>query len=222
MQKRKTAERSGPSRNYAPGLDTRQAIVRAAVRILMREGHQAITFAAVAKEADIASKGHVQYHFPTRQDLIEAVSDYTVERHRRDYEKALRDLVRAGDASSVAAVVEWHLDRFADTSLARVVLERTSLPWLRRVGRTAAFRIQENSVAAIVAAYGIVPGTPESEACAELFRLLGVVLNGVATVYGIKGRDDPDYLAFKKSFSASFVPELEKRILRALDRLDPT
>lgn len=188
----------------------------------MREGHQAITFAAVAKEADIASKGHVQYHFPTRQDLIEAVSDYTVERHAKDYEETLRRLVRPGDASSAAAVVDWHLDQFADPGLARIVLERTSLPWLRRVGRTAAFRIQENSVAAIVKAYGIRPGSHAAEACAERFRLLGVVLNGVATVYGIKGRDDPDFLAFKRDFAAFFVPDLEERIRRALEAGDAT
>lgn len=57
---------------------TRARLLEAAVHCLATQGWNAATVAVIAKEAGI-SRGALQHHFPTREDLIVAALDYTFE-----------------------------------------------------------------------------------------------------------------------------------------------
>lgn len=56
----------------------REAILEAAVRVLLRDGLLAMTLEAVAREANV-SKGGVFYHFASKDDLVSAMVTFFLE-----------------------------------------------------------------------------------------------------------------------------------------------
>ncbi|TJZ57481.1 TetR/AcrR family transcriptional regulator [Streptomyces piniterrae] len=74
----------GGRRTAAPpptpkGSDRRRALLDAAERILIADGHTQLSMRAVAAAADVRL-GHLQYYFPARADLIGAVLNRALER----------------------------------------------------------------------------------------------------------------------------------------------
>jgi DNA-binding transcriptional regulator YbjK len=67
----------------------REAIVRAAVRIVGREGVAAVTHRRLAAEADV-SLSSTTWHFATKADILEAALRWT----------ARREVARIGERSS--------------------------------------------------------------------------------------------------------------------------
>ena len=74
---------------------TRDRILDAAQRILVRDGGDRLTIASVAEEARI-SKGGLFYHFASKQDLVEGL----IERYTREFDR----LLEAADDSPGSAV----------------------------------------------------------------------------------------------------------------------
>lgn len=70
---------------------TRKAILQAANRVVVRDGSNALTLDAVAKEAGV-SKGGLLYHFPSKEALISAMVDELIQ----SADEAMRQL-QAGD-----------------------------------------------------------------------------------------------------------------------------
>ena len=64
---------------------TRDRILDAAQRILVRDGGDRLTIASVAEEARI-SKGGLFYHFASKQDLVEGL----IERYTREIASSRR------------------------------------------------------------------------------------------------------------------------------------
>jgi len=69
---------------------TRTSILEAAERILLEEGHGAVTSRAVAARAGIHA-GNVHYYFPTLDDLFVALLDRGADRNLRRIGEALAD-----------------------------------------------------------------------------------------------------------------------------------
>ncbi len=61
----------------------RPAILRAAQRILQRDGVAHLTIDAVARESGV-SKGGVLYHFPSKEALLEGIVSFLMEDFTRD------------------------------------------------------------------------------------------------------------------------------------------
>ncbi|MEU1879219.1 TetR family transcriptional regulator [Streptosporangium sp. NPDC020072] len=75
----------------------REEIARAALRLCVREGPEAVTVGRVAVEASI-SKGLVQHYFPAKEELLRLAA--TMRRH--DIESAFAAAVRPGDPPRTA------------------------------------------------------------------------------------------------------------------------
>ena len=69
---------------------TRDRILDAAQRVLVRDGGDRLTIASVAEEARI-SKGGLFYHFASKQELVEGL----IERYTREFDR----LLEAADGS---------------------------------------------------------------------------------------------------------------------------
>ena len=74
---------------------TRDRILDAAQRVLVRDGGDRLTIASVAEEARI-SKGGLFYHFASKQELVEGL----IERYTREFDR----LLEAADGSPGSAV----------------------------------------------------------------------------------------------------------------------
>jgi AcrR family transcriptional regulator len=74
---------------------TRERLLEAAERLILRDGVARMTLAAVSRGAGV-SKGGLLYHFPTKDALIGAMIERFIERFEGDIEENLRDELGAG------------------------------------------------------------------------------------------------------------------------------
>src|ERR1044072_3283329 len=76
-----------------PRARTRDNLLDAATRVVQRDGAQALTLDAVAKEAEV-SKGGLLYHFKSKNDLVQAMVERWMADFGREMEEADPDFVR--------------------------------------------------------------------------------------------------------------------------------
>ncbi len=86
---------------------TRRRILDAAMRLFAERGYHASSNADVAEAASL-TRGAMLYHFPTREDLVEAAIDHIQERRTEAFETAARDQGH-GDATDQAIDAYWEL-----------------------------------------------------------------------------------------------------------------
>lgn len=92
-------------------LRTRRRILDAAMRLFAERGYHASSNADVAEAAGL-TRGAMLYHFPTREDLVEAAIDHIQERRTEAFETAARDQGH-GDVADQAIDAYWELLRQA-------------------------------------------------------------------------------------------------------------
>lgn len=136
--------------------DTRTRLIDAATEVLLRDGAQALTLDAVAKQAQV-SKGGLLYHFPSKQALVGGM----VQRLVGQFDDAL---ARAGDEPGAAtrvyltATVSPHhtaagarADRASAALLAAALVEPDALGPLRDIYRAWQKRLDQDGIDPAVA-----------------------------------------------------------------------
>ena len=98
---------SGSRRTATSAADTRQVILAAAEKVLIRVGYANFTTRKVAAAAGIAV-GNLTYHFPNKVELTEALIDYILDR----YIDQIRNPTSATPASSSSRARVGSLDHF--------------------------------------------------------------------------------------------------------------
>jgi AcrR family transcriptional regulator len=107
-----TLSKSTPQSKTTPkSLRTRRRILDAAMQLFAERGYHASSNADVA-EASGLTRGAMLYHFPTREDLVEAAIDHIQQRRTEAFEAAAREQAE-GDATDQAIDAYWELLRQA-------------------------------------------------------------------------------------------------------------
>jgi AcrR family transcriptional regulator len=118
-----------------PASSTRNRLLDAAATVVHRDGAQALTLDAVAKEAEV-SKGGLLYHFKSKHDLVQAMVERWLEQFGHEMDEADADFVRgyikastpdSNELGMLAALV-------ADPSLLLAVRKQYGI-WQDRVER---------------------------------------------------------------------------------------
>ena len=91
-------------RGYQVGHDTRQMIVSVAGKVLVESGYQGLTLKRVADAAGI-SVGNLNYHFRTKESLIEALIEHVL----TDFSSRFEDIVRRQGTAGGPATSEPQL-----------------------------------------------------------------------------------------------------------------
>jgi AcrR family transcriptional regulator len=136
--------------------ETRTRLLDAATEVLLRDGAQALTLEAVARQAQV-SKGGLLYHFPTKQALIAGMVDRLV----GHFDAAL---AQAGDEPGaatrvyLAATVKRRFtaagsaaDRATAALLAAAIVEPDALAPLREIYRRWQRRLENDGIDPAVA-----------------------------------------------------------------------
>ncbi len=84
--------------------ERKQQILQQAIQIIAREGYGKLTMRALAKASGM-KLGALQYHFATREVLLQALTDAIAE----DYAASLAQLEAENDALTIRDVVQWYL-----------------------------------------------------------------------------------------------------------------
>lgn len=87
---------------------TRSRILDQAVRVIATRGYAAATNAAVAEAAGI-TRGAMLYHFPTREDLLEAAIGHIQAQRAALFREATESLPTGGDVTEHAIESYWEL-----------------------------------------------------------------------------------------------------------------
>ncbi|MEL7538362.1 MAG: TetR/AcrR family transcriptional regulator [Pseudomonadota bacterium] len=85
---------------------TRQQILDAAVRCIVKIGYANTTTMMIANEAGL-SRGATLHHFPSKIDIIKATVDYLYEKRKRAFQKSSIDLPEHGDRVRQAVAAYW-------------------------------------------------------------------------------------------------------------------
>lgn len=97
------------AKSTAKALRTRTRILDAALRLFVRVGYHAATNAEIAEACGL-TRGAMLYHFPSREELVEAAIAHIEARRSRLLEQAANTAVPAGvDAAEHAVDVYWAL-----------------------------------------------------------------------------------------------------------------
>lgn len=75
---------------YAKGHETREEILRAALHLLVEEGYRAMTMRRIAGKCGM-KLGNLTYHFPTREDLVQALLDAVISSYEIEFLEILHD-----------------------------------------------------------------------------------------------------------------------------------
>lgn len=97
---------SSPSRASVSTEGRRSAILRAAYRVMAREGVHRTPLDRVAAEAGV-SKGLLLYHFHSKDALVLAAMEWVLNATAARIRKALADIVNPADAISVVIDAVW-------------------------------------------------------------------------------------------------------------------
>lgn len=116
---------AGRPGTYVRGTETVDAILKAALRVLINEGAGAFTIRRIAAECGM-KVGNVSYHFPRKELLIQVLLDDLFE----SYDKLLDDRVRQPDLSTqdrLRVVIEMCLEDIARMRTTRLFTELWAL-----------------------------------------------------------------------------------------------
>ena len=118
-----------------PPARTRERLLDAAAKVVHRDGAQALTLDAVAREAEV-SKGGLLYHFKSKNDLVNAMVERWMAEFQREIDEADEHFVRGYVKASAPAGNELGMlaALVADPSLLVAVRRQYGI-WQDRVER---------------------------------------------------------------------------------------
>lgn len=73
---------------YAKGHETREEILRAALHLLVNSGYRAMSMRKIASACGM-KLGNLTYHFPTREDLVQALLDSVISSYEIEFDKIM-------------------------------------------------------------------------------------------------------------------------------------
>ena len=132
------AASASPARPLRKGERSRLAILEAALRVIAREGVEAVTHRSVAREAGI-SHGSTTYHFASRDEIVLEAFRHYIDSVDRDIAAALAGEGGEGAADLVDVLVAFARREFEDRERVAAEYELTIYA-ARSPGLNAAYR----------------------------------------------------------------------------------
>ncbi|MFD3803125.1 TetR/AcrR family transcriptional regulator [Streptomyces sp. NPDC058611] len=179
----------------AKGSARRAALLDAAERTLVGGGHGALSLRAVAEAAGVRL-GHLQYYFPTRDGLLDAVLDRLLSRSLERLADVAPGLGGGGEQAAepvpLQRVIALLLAEQNDPDLVRVFVELWALA-ARDEAVAAAVRTFYGRYADLVAEQVRLhlPGLPEQERRARAEAFIALLEGSALMRSGIAGNASP-------------------------------
>lgn len=82
---------------YTKGHETREMILHAALHLLVESGYRAMSMRRIAAACDM-KLGNLTYHFPSREDLVQALLDAVISAYEIEFEKIMHSPQLAPEA----------------------------------------------------------------------------------------------------------------------------
>ncbi len=166
------------------GASTRERVLLAARRVLVRNGYARFSIRRVADIAGIAV-GNLTYHFPSKRKLLRALIESLIAEYRIGIERFYEDLTTRPE-SSLVKLVEWLLHDAASVISSRIFRELWAMALHDGVVARAIDDFYDVSIDKIVTLLREAhPGLDTRDAL-ELVHLLALMSEGTNVVYGTR------------------------------------
>jgi AcrR family transcriptional regulator len=171
----------GQSWQQRKSVQTRIAILEAAIDCLQQHGYGSTTTQLIAEMAGI-SRGAMLHHYATKQDLIASVIDYTVYKRMEMFLegiRSLKDQARITEMAGIELCWKSMLTREFSAYLELAIAARTD-PDLAEIFLPKARRYDQTELAEIIRAFPEWAADPEGYALAMDYcnaALEGLVIN---------------------------------------------
>jgi AcrR family transcriptional regulator len=204
-RKRKSDAREGPERHHSRvGKVTREAILAAAVQVVTERGYARFSLPSVARQVGI-SHGNLNYYFPTRRVLLEALIDHLLVEYR-DRLSMLRSPAKSLGAASLGEFIDWLLDDAISSKTNRLFRELWAMANHYDFVARALNRIQDDAVRELVAIFGASAKGAEATKLRTAACLLVVVADGTATNFGTRKRSGPQFRRVRQAAKDLLAP----------------
>lgn len=183
-------------RGYAVGHETRQMIVTVAGEVLVESGYAGLTLKRVADAAGI-SVGNLNYHFRTKESLVEAVIEHVL----TDFASRFEDIVRrriADGSDALGALLQWAMDESCANQYTRLARELWAMASHNRSVAAAMDRYYDQSIEAAVKRLAVSRDVRRRADLTALVSLVCVIAEGASAVFGRRGRRHPRYAAVQQ------------------------
>jgi AcrR family transcriptional regulator len=158
----------GERRTQQRAVETRNALLDAALDCVVELGYAATTTPEVARRAGV-SRGAQLHHFPTKAELLAAAVDHLLERRTEEFRKAFASVEPGTDQVAAAVDVLWSMfDGPAFTAYAELWMAARTDPALSSVMVDVDHRFFREAVAIY---QEIFPAASEGDADAATFAL---------------------------------------------------
>lgn len=200
-------------RRTVQGAQTREAILDGAARVLATLGLAGFSIPQVASAVGIAP-GNLTYYFPTRNDLIRALSERLLEKYAHQFEQMCSDLAMRDDVG-LNEMVDWLLDDAVAPDTVHMFPELWAMANQHPFVAESLDHIYDGAVLALLRALGVSPehvAAKELKACAYL---LGCVSEGSTALFGRGGVADPRFQAMKQQARRVMVAALQDALRKS-------
>ena len=170
---------------YRRGRSTREAIVSAAEEVLVEYGHAQFSVKRVAAHLGISS-GNLNYYFPTRAELLEALILHILARYRKRVH-ALAPPSGAGSPEDFAAVLTWLMEDSLDPHVARLFRQLWAIAASEKRVAAAMDRFYARSVRGHLRRLGVkAAATKEFQDLEAIMTFLHAITEGTIVLFGTR------------------------------------
>ena len=183
-------------RGYQVGHETRQAIIAVAGKVLVESGYAGLTLKRVADAAGV-SVGNLNYHFRTKESLLEALIDHVL----TDLSARFEVLIDRGIADGTdvpGALLQWAMDDSCSRQYTRLIRELWAMASHYGPVAAAMDRFYDISIADAAARLAAPNDARRLESFRALVSLICIIAEGASVVFGRRGRRHPQYAAVQR------------------------
>ncbi len=166
------------------GAGTREHVLLAARRVLIRDGHARFSIRRVAGVAGI-TVGNLTYHFPSKRRLLRTLIESLIAEYRVGIERFYEDLP-AGSESSLPKLVEWLMRDATSVNSSRIFRELWTMALHDRFVARAIDDFYDVSIDRVVALLRKSHPALGARDALELVHLLALMSEGTNVIYGTR------------------------------------
>ena len=197
-------------------VSTKDRILKAAFQELIEKGFVRFTIQGVAERVQI-SLGNLTYHFPNREQLIQAMIDQWFENWKVEFSQVINTKISEKNRD-LSGFIEWVMDYALVKENVRTFTELWAISNHEPKVAKMLDKLYEQATDTVIEALGLSASGKESTEVRNLLYVLAAVSEGSTAVLGNSAKGHAQRKILKKSVQKILSPLFEAALRRTKSR----
>lgn len=197
-------------------VSTKDRILEAAFQELIEKGFGRLTIQGVAERVQI-SLGNLTYHFPNREQLIQAMIDQWFENWKVEFSQVINTKISEKNRD-MSGFIEWVMDYALVKENVRTFTELWAIGNHEPKVAKMLDKLYEQATDTVIEALGLSASGKESTEVRNLLYVLAAVSEGSTAVLGNSAKGHAQRKILKKSVKKILSPLFEAALRRTKSR----